>query len=147
MWYVIPHLSSSHHLITRHLITSSLIIPLPHHLSSHHLITPHPITSSLLIPSPHHSSSHHLIAPHPITSLLVTSSPHHSSSHHLITHHPITSSPLSSVQVNCLEPHPHIPVLATSGLDHDVKIFTPTAGKPSMLEGLTDVCCVRVVCI
>ncbi|XP_046648728.1 DDB1- and CUL4-associated factor 8-like isoform X2 [Daphnia pulicaria] len=27
--------------------------------------------------------------------------------------------------VNCLEPHPSIPVLATSGLDDDVKIWTP----------------------
>ena len=68
-------------------------------------------------------------------------------SHHLITLSPHHPSPLSPVQVNCLEPHPHIPVLATSGLDHDVKIFTPTADKPSTLEGLTDVCCVRVGCV
>ncbi|XP_043646358.1 DDB1- and CUL4-associated factor 8 isoform X1 [Drosophila teissieri] len=27
--------------------------------------------------------------------------------------------------VNCLEPHPWMPVLATSGLEHDVKIWTP----------------------
>ena len=40
--------------------------------------------------------------------------------------------------VNCLEPHPHIPVLATSGLDHDVKIFSPS-GKPTKLEGLVEV--------
>ena len=25
-----------------------------------------------------------------------------------------------------LEPHPHLPILATSGLDNDVKIFYPT---------------------
>lgn len=29
--------------------------------------------------------------------------------------------------VNCLEPHPYATVLATSGLDNDVKIWTPTA--------------------
>ncbi|XP_076654975.1 DDB1- and CUL4-associated factor 8 isoform X2 [Halictus rubicundus] len=28
--------------------------------------------------------------------------------------------------VNCLEPHPHIPVLATSGLRYDVKIWAPS---------------------
>ena len=42
-------------------------------------------------------------------------------------------------QVNCLEPHPHIPVLATSGLDHDVKVFTPSAERPTILEGLAEV--------
>lgn len=30
--------------------------------------------------------------------------------------------------VNCLESHPRFPILATSGLDHDVKIFSPTNG-------------------
>ncbi|KAG8508066.1 DDB1- and CUL4-associated factor 8 [Galemys pyrenaicus] len=29
--------------------------------------------------------------------------------------------------VNCLEPHPYLPVMATSGLDHDAKIWAPTA--------------------
>ena len=32
-----------------------------------------------------------------------------------------------SIQVNCLEPHPSIPVLATSGLDDDVKIWCPNS--------------------
>ncbi|CAB4026179.1 DDB1- and CUL4-associated factor 8, partial [Paramuricea clavata] len=32
--------------------------------------------------------------------------------------------------VNCLEPHPYHPFLATSGLDHDVKIWTPTSNEP-----------------
>lgn len=32
--------------------------------------------------------------------------------------------------VNCLEGHPHIPVLATSGLDYDVKIWVPSCEKP-----------------
>lgn len=42
-------------------------------------------------------------------------------------------------QVNCLEPHPHLPVLATSGLDHDVKIWAPTAEASTELTGLKDV--------
>ena len=41
--------------------------------------------------------------------------------------------------MNCLEPHPHIPILATSGLDHDVKIFSPSADTPTKLAGLDDV--------
>uniref|UniRef100_A0A8B9MM74 DDB1- and CUL4-associated factor 8 n=1 Tax=Accipiter nisus TaxID=211598 RepID=A0A8B9MM74_9AVES len=41
--------------------------------------------------------------------------------------------------VNCLEPHPHLPVLATSGLDHDVKIWAPTAENPTELAGLKEV--------
>lgn len=30
--------------------------------------------------------------------------------------------------VNCIEPHPNFPVLATSGLDSDIKIWMPTHG-------------------
>ncbi|OCT66567.1 DDB1- and CUL4-associated factor 8 isoform X1 [Xenopus laevis] len=41
--------------------------------------------------------------------------------------------------VNCLEPHPHLPVLATSGLDYDVKIWLPTAKEPTELDGLKEV--------
>lgn len=41
--------------------------------------------------------------------------------------------------VNCLEPHPHLPVLATSGLDYDVKIWLPTAKDPTELHGLKEV--------
>ena len=40
------------------------------------------------------------------------------------------------MQVNCLEPHPNCPVLATSGLDHDVKIWSPTSNQPTNLDGL-----------
>jgi len=32
--------------------------------------------------------------------------------------------------VNCLEPHPHLPVLATSGIDSDVKVWAPTREEP-----------------
>ncbi|XP_048867568.1 DDB1- and CUL4-associated factor 8 [Brienomyrus brachyistius] len=41
--------------------------------------------------------------------------------------------------VNCLEPHPHLPCLATSGLDHDVKLWAPTAETPTGLKGLKEV--------
>lgn len=38
--------------------------------------------------------------------------------------------------VNVLETHPHIPLLATSGLDDDVKIFVPSNETPTLAEGL-----------
>ncbi|XP_012304333.1 DDB1- and CUL4-associated factor 8-like protein 2 [Aotus nancymaae] len=41
--------------------------------------------------------------------------------------------------INCLEPHPHLPMLVTSGLDHDVKIWTPTAEAATELTELKDV--------
>ncbi|XP_002762791.3 DDB1- and CUL4-associated factor 8-like protein 1 [Callithrix jacchus] len=41
--------------------------------------------------------------------------------------------------VNHLEPHPYLPMLVTSGLDHDVKIWTPTAEAATELAGLKDV--------
>ncbi|XP_078446603.1 transducin/WD40 repeat-like superfamily protein [Wolffia australiana] len=31
--------------------------------------------------------------------------------------------------VNCIEPHPHFPFMATSGLEKNIKIWTPTARK------------------
>ncbi|KAH8378712.1 hypothetical protein KR009_000890, partial [Drosophila setifemur] len=34
--------------------------------------------------------------------------------------------------VNCLEPHPWMPVLATSGLEHDVKIWAPKGSESTM---------------
>lgn len=36
--------------------------------------------------------------------------------------------------VNCLEPHPWMPVLATSGLEHDVKIWTPNGPAKKLDE-------------
>lgn len=45
------------------------------------------------------------------------------------------------LQVNCLEPHPHLPGLATSGLDHDIKLWAPTAESPTGLKGLKEVVC------
>lgn len=38
--------------------------------------------------------------------------------------------------INVLEPHPLAPILATSGLDHDVKIWAPTSEEPTKLEQL-----------
>ncbi|XP_056011006.1 DDB1- and CUL4-associated factor 8-like isoform X2 [Ostrea edulis] len=38
--------------------------------------------------------------------------------------------------INVLEPHPFAPIMATSGLDHDVKIWAPTADDPTVLPNL-----------
>jgi len=32
--------------------------------------------------------------------------------------------------VNCLQPHPHMPLLATSGIDYDFKLWGPMAEMP-----------------
>jgi WD repeat-containing protein 42A len=37
--------------------------------------------------------------------------------------------------VNCLEPHPFTGVMATSGIESNVKLWFPTATKPCSLEG------------
>ncbi|XP_026465744.1 DDB1- and CUL4-associated factor 8-like isoform X2 [Ctenocephalides felis] len=41
--------------------------------------------------------------------------------------------------VNCMEPHPHIPILATSGLDNDVKIWVPSKEEPNPMEEMKTV--------
>ena len=38
--------------------------------------------------------------------------------------------------VNCLEQHPSAPVLAVSGLDHDIKVFMPCSPRPTSLSKL-----------
>ena len=38
-----------------------------------------------------------------------------------------------------MEPHPHSPVLAVSGLDHSIKICTPYSTKPMDTEHLKEV--------
>ncbi|XP_077611292.1 DDB1- and CUL4-associated factor 8-like [Crocuta crocuta] len=38
--------------------------------------------------------------------------------------------------VNCVEPHPHLPVMASSGLDDDVKIWAPAPGAITHLVSL-----------
>ncbi|KAF5296165.1 hypothetical protein FQA39_LY12619 [Lamprigera yunnana] len=44
--------------------------------------------------------------------------------------------------VNCLQPHPTLPILATSGIDHDVKLWAPVSDEPyfdrKMAEDLMD---------
>lgn len=43
--------------------------------------------------------------------------------------------------VNCLEPHPSCPILATSGLDEDVKIWVPSCEHPPDMSDLkTRIC-------
>ncbi|GFQ81027.1 DDB1- and CUL4-associated factor 8 [Trichonephila clavata] len=39
-------------------------------------------------------------------------------------------------KVNCLEQHPTMPVLATSGLDDDIKIWVPSCEDPPDLKNL-----------
>ncbi|RUO95625.1 hypothetical protein BC936DRAFT_143592 [Jimgerdemannia flammicorona] len=42
--------------------------------------------------------------------------------------------------VNCVQPHPHHdPILATSGIDSDVKLWYPTRAEPCDLSGLDEV--------
>ncbi|XP_039278178.1 DDB1- and CUL4-associated factor 6-like, partial [Nilaparvata lugens] len=33
--------------------------------------------------------------------------------------------------VNCVQPHPHLPLLATSGIDYDVKLWAPVRDEPA----------------
>lgn len=39
--------------------------------------------------------------------------------------------------VNCLQPHPNLPYLATSGIDYDIKLFTPMVRGQEMDDDLT----------
>ncbi|KAG9133326.1 hypothetical protein Leryth_024878 [Lithospermum erythrorhizon] len=41
--------------------------------------------------------------------------------------------------VNCIEPHPHIPVLASSGIENDIKIWVPKAIERSILPTNIDI--------
>ena len=43
------------------------------------------------------------------------------------------------LQINVLEPHPNGPIIATSGLDHDIKIWAPTLKEVTDLKGLKEV--------
>lgn len=38
--------------------------------------------------------------------------------------------------VNCIQPHPTLPILATSGIDYDIKIWEPTAEESQFDEGV-----------
>ena len=44
------------------------------------------------------------------------------------------------MQVNVLEPHPSCSILATAGLDHQVKIWEPIGEKFSNKDHLEEVC-------
>ncbi|XP_069698085.1 DDB1- and CUL4-associated factor 6-like [Periplaneta americana] len=41
--------------------------------------------------------------------------------------------------VNCLQPHPVLPLLATSGIDYDVKLWAPLHDEPSFDKDLADI--------
>lgn len=41
--------------------------------------------------------------------------------------------------INVLEPHPTLPILATSGLDHEVKVWLPMDEEPTELKGMKKV--------
>ncbi|PSN36356.1 hypothetical protein C0J52_19730 [Blattella germanica] len=66
--------------------------------------------------------------------------------------------------VNCLQPHPVLPLLATSGIDYDVKLWAPLHDEPCFDRNLADIsatgrilwntalkspvrCAVNVVCV
>lgn len=40
--------------------------------------------------------------------------------------------------MNCLEPHPQLPFMCTSGLDWDVKVWMPTAPEDATLPNLVN---------
>ena len=63
---------------------------------------------------------------------------HHSSMREISISHgkPYKMHMIFTLQVNVLEPHPNAPILATSGLDHDIKVWMPMAQNPTTLEGL-----------
>lgn len=41
--------------------------------------------------------------------------------------------------MNCIEPHPNMPILATSGLDDDIKIWVPSCENEPDLSKLRKV--------
>lgn len=51
------------------------------------------------------------------------------------------------LKVNCLEPHPFIPVLATSGLDDDVKIWSPKRFEEPQMWDLKNVIITNILTI
>lgn len=40
--------------------------------------------------------------------------------------------------MNCLEPHPQLPFLCTSGLDWDIKVWVPSCEKDPLMNGLSE---------
>ena len=41
--------------------------------------------------------------------------------------------------MNCVQPHPTLPLLATSGIDYDVKLWSPTSELPLFDKDQADV--------
>ncbi|XP_031554372.1 DDB1- and CUL4-associated factor 6-like [Actinia tenebrosa] len=41
--------------------------------------------------------------------------------------------------VNCVQPHPFDPILASSGIDYDIKLWAPTADTPLQIDGLDEI--------
>ena len=41
--------------------------------------------------------------------------------------------------VNCVQPHPFDPRIASSGIDNDVKLWEPTADVPNSLENILEI--------
>eukprot|EP00794_Sanderia_malayensis_P000199 gene199-813_t len=41
--------------------------------------------------------------------------------------------------VNCVQPHPFDPILATSGIDHDVKVWAPILPEPAVLNNVNEI--------
>lgn len=41
--------------------------------------------------------------------------------------------------MNCLEPHPQLPFICTSGLDWDVKVWVPSCEQKPVMAGLSDI--------
>lgn len=40
--------------------------------------------------------------------------------------------------VNCVQPHPFLPLLATSGIDYDVKLWAPVHSEPNFQQDMAD---------
>lgn len=40
--------------------------------------------------------------------------------------------------VNCVQPHPHLPILATSGIDYDVKLWAPVRAESNFNQEMAD---------
>ncbi|RZF35872.1 hypothetical protein LSTR_LSTR015408 [Laodelphax striatellus] len=40
--------------------------------------------------------------------------------------------------VNCVQPHPHLPLLATSGIDYDVKLWAPVHTESVFNQEMAD---------
>lgn len=46
--------------------------------------------------------------------------------------------------VNCIQPHPFLPMLATSGIDYDVKLWAPIQDEPCFDAEMADEVCTMI---